>query len=56
MEVIDNGKGISNDKIKNPFSMGLLGMRERATNIGGGLTILSEKNKGTTIQLKAFIA
>lgn len=55
MEVIDNGKGISGETLKNPFSMGLLGMRERAVNIGGEITIKSEKNKGTTIKLKTSI-
>lgn len=55
LSVSDNGKGISSEKLDNPFSMGLLGMRERANIIGGELQITSQKNKGTTIQLKAVI-
>lgn len=52
--ITDNGKGISGRKLKNPFSMGLLGMRERANNIGGILEITGKKNKGTTVALKAW--
>lgn len=53
LTVNDNGKGIAGEKLENPFSMGLLGMRERARIIGGDLQITSEKNKGTTVQLRA---
>jgi PAS domain S-box-containing protein len=52
MKIYDNGKGISNEKLDNPFSMGLLGMRERANMVGGKLDITSEKNKGTVVQLQ----
>lgn len=55
LEISDNGKGISSEKLDNPFSMGLLGMRERANIIGGELQIKSQKNMGTTIQLKAHV-
>lgn len=53
--ISDNGKGIASEKLKNPFSMGLLGMRERANIIGGYLQITSKKDFGTSIQLKANI-
>ena len=52
LEVADNGKGISKDKLDNPFSMGLLCMRERANLIKANFNITSNKNSGTTIQLK----
>lgn len=52
LKISDNGKGIASEKLENPFSMGLLGMRERASILGAHLLILSEKDKGTTIQLK----
>jgi PAS domain S-box-containing protein len=55
MEITDNGKGMSSKKANNPFSMGLLGMSERASNIGGSLLIKSRKNEGTTIHLIAPI-
>jgi len=54
LTITDNGKGISSRKLANPFSMGLLGMRERASGIGGTLQIVSKKNKGTTIELKTI--
>jgi len=50
----DDGKGISPDKIANPSSYGLLGMKERARYIGGELTIQSQINKGTTIKVKVM--
>lgn len=53
LKIADNGKGISSSKLENPFSMGLLGMRERANIIGGTLIVTSEINKGTTILLKS---
>jgi signal transduction histidine kinase len=39
LEVKDNGRGISREKITNPASMGLLGMRERAALLRGDLRI-----------------
>lgn len=55
LKIFDNGKGIANEKLENPFSMGLLGMYERANIIGAHLNITSEKNIGTTVLLKANI-
>lgn len=51
--IADNGKGIDTSKQNNPFSMGLLGMRERAHLIGGHLEIHSALGEGTLI--KTFI-
>ena len=53
LKISDNGKGIASEKLENPFSMGLLGMRERANIIGAHLLIMSKKNSGTTVQLTA---
>ncbi len=55
MTITDNGKGIAGEKLENPFSMGLLGMRERANVIGGDIKITSKKGKGTSIQLLIHI-
>ena len=55
MKISDNGKGMSSEKLENPFSMGLLGMHERANIIGGKLNIYSQKDQGTTIQLQAIL-
>ncbi len=51
LEISDDGKGISTEKLENPFSMGLLGMRERAKLIGATISITSKTNAGTTLQL-----
>ena len=52
LKIADDGKGIVTEKLENPFSMGLLGMRERAKLINANLNITSEKGEGTTIQLQ----
>lgn len=52
LKISDNGKGIANEKLANPFSMGLIGMQERANIIGADLNITSKKDFGTTVQLK----
>jgi PAS domain S-box-containing protein len=52
LKISDNGKGISGEKLKNPFSTGLLGMRERAHQIGAGLNITSAEGTGTTVLLE----
>jgi signal transduction histidine kinase len=49
--ISDDGKGMSLEKLANPFSMGLLGMRERANMIGAVLDLISVKGSGTSVQL-----
>ncbi len=61
LEVKDNGRGISQEEISNPRSMGLLGMKERAALLGGTFRIGSAPNsKGTlatvSIPLRSPIA
>jgi two-component system, NarL family, sensor histidine kinase UhpB len=53
MLIADDGKGIAGEELENPFSMGLLGMKERARAIDAALTIQSSPNKGTTVELVA---
>lgn len=50
--VEDDGKGITADKIHNPQSLGLLGMRERAELFGGSVTIAGRHSKGTVVTLR----
>jgi PAS domain S-box-containing protein len=52
LEIKDNGRGISREKLSDPFSMGLLGMRERARLLNADFKISSKENKGTTIKVK----
>lgn len=49
MEVRDNGRGISQEQIENPRTMGLLGMRERALAIGGDVRVSSASRRGTRV-------
>jgi len=49
MNIKDNGIGISEEKINNPHSLGLIGLRERVVPWGGTLTIKGRPNKGTTV-------
>ena len=51
MEVRDNGKGISDETLKNPATMGLLGMRERALAAGGEVRITRRPTGGTSVQV-----
>lgn len=52
LEVRDDGVGISNDVIGSPSSLGLLGMKERATLLGGSLTVKGEHKQGTTVTVE----
>lgn len=49
LEVRDNGRGIAEDKMANPKSMGLLGMRERAALLGGTFRIGPGAGGGTLV-------
>jgi signal transduction histidine kinase len=49
MEVRDNGKGISDEAVANPTTLGLLGMRERALAAGGELRIVRLAAGGTSV-------
>jgi PAS domain S-box-containing protein len=50
LEVIDNGKGITQNQLGDPKSLGLLGMKERALIFGGSVEIKSSMNNGTTVK------
>ncbi len=49
LQVIDNGKGITEKQIANPRSFGLIGMRERARSWNGSVKINGISDKGTTV-------
>jgi signal transduction histidine kinase len=51
MEIRDDGRGITKKEIRDPKSIGLTGMRERAYAVGGSLTVTGTRGKGTTITL-----
>lgn len=49
LEVIDNGKGITETQITDTKSLGLLGMKERALILNGEFTVSGIPGKGTTV-------
>ncbi|HXE43366.1 MAG TPA: histidine kinase [Candidatus Baltobacteraceae bacterium] len=52
LEIRDNGRGISSEEINNTKSIGLLGMRERATLLGGEVRLRGEPKRGTTVSVR----
>jgi PAS domain S-box-containing protein len=50
-EVKDNGRGITEEQIKDPTAFGLIGMKERARYLGGNVRINGLPDKGTTVQV-----
>jgi two-component system sensor histidine kinase UhpB len=50
IEIVDNGRGISAEAIASQRSLGLLGMRERATHFGGEVAV-SGNGSGTTVRV-----
>ena len=50
LSITDDGRGIDPAAVKDPESLGLLGMRERALLSGGSLTVRPGKNGGTTVE------
>jgi len=51
LRVVDDGRGIGDDQLRNPRSMGILGMRERAAACGGWLTLSRPAGGGTMVTM-----
>lgn len=51
LEVHDDGTGIPREKLQKGRSLGILGMRERATLLGGDLSITGFPGKGTAVRV-----
>ena len=51
LEIVDNGKGITDEQLSKPQSFGLIGMRERVYPWGGKVEITGYKNKGTRVKI-----
>ncbi len=49
--VQDNGVGFDETKLKDPYSLGLLGMRERVSMLDGRFEIRGQRGKGTQISV-----
>jgi two-component system sensor histidine kinase UhpB len=56
LTVKDNGRGITEDEKARQSSVGLLGMRERATLIGGDVYVAGVGGEGTTVTVRLPIA
>ncbi|HSL89076.1 MAG TPA: PAS domain S-box protein [Ignavibacteriaceae bacterium] len=52
LEIKDNGKGITNDQIKDFKSLGIHGMKERAIVFGGDVIIEGISSKGTLVKVQ----
>jgi PAS domain S-box-containing protein len=52
LEVRDNGRGILEDELHRSKSLGILGMRERASLLGGELDIQGAEGNGTKVVVK----
>ena len=52
MEVKDDGRGITENQMRNSRSLGLLGMRERALLVGGEVSITGQEGGGTTVLVR----
>ncbi len=50
--VADNGKGITESDQRKPGSFGLIGMRQRASAVGGELSVSDSGGEGTTIEIR----
>jgi signal transduction histidine kinase len=51
VSVADNGRGISDPDLTKDGSLGLVGMRERATLLGGRVDVQRRRPKGTTVRV-----
>lgn len=49
--IADNGRGVSKAQLRDPHSLGLLGIRERAFLLGGEVAIEGKSGVGTTVML-----
>jgi len=56
LDVTDDGKGISEEQLSDPRSLGILGMRERVHYLGGDINIKAAPDKGTTVTVRVPLA
>ena len=52
LQVRDDGRGITQDQIDDPRSLGLLGIRERARRLGGSVSFGRVEPKGTVVRFE----
>jgi signal transduction histidine kinase len=49
LTVFDNGRGITAEEISSPYSIGLIGIRERVFILGGRAKIFGSPGQGTAL-------
>ena len=49
LTIADDGKGFDKDKVADKRTLGILGMKERTSMLGGTYDIASTPGKGTTV-------
>ena len=52
LEVRDDGRGITAEEVRDPFSLGLIGIRERAAFAGGTVHIEGVVGRGTIVSVR----
>jgi signal transduction histidine kinase len=52
MDIQDNGRGIRKSEVRNPSSIGLLGMHEAVEPLGGTLSVTGRRGRGTTVVVR----
>lgn len=52
LEIVDNGRGITEEEVSSATSLGLIGIRERAHHLGGKAEIGRAAAKGTFVRLE----
>jgi len=52
LDIHDNGRGISKAQIRDASSIGLLGMREGVEPLGGTLSIIGRRGRGTRVVVR----
>jgi len=56
LTVSDNGKGITQEQLRDCKALGLIGMRERAYSLGGEVKINGVQDEGTTVTIRIPIS
>jgi signal transduction histidine kinase len=52
LEIRDDGRGITAEEVRDPFSLGLIGIRERADLAGGTVHIEGVSGRGTIVSVR----
>jgi len=56
LTIRDNGRGITEDEVRAPTSLGLLGMRERTGFLGGTFSVSGKPGQGTVVKVIVPVA